>query len=700
MSGAVGIDLGNANTVVAVARNRGIDVIVNEVSNRSTPSLVAFGPKSRFIGESAKTQEITNLKNTIGSLKRIIGRQLSDPEVQYEKKFIAGELVDVNGTVGVKVRYQNEQTVFTATQLVGMYLSKIKQITSNEIKMPVTDVVLSVPVWYTDVQRRAIIDAGHIAGLNPVRLVNETTAAAISYGVFRQFPDGQTKNVAIVDIGHSSYSVSIVAFKQGEMKVLSSTYDMHFGGRDFDYALTQFFADQFKEKYKIDVRENPKAYSRVITQVERLKKILSANATAPLNIESVMNDVDVASSLQRSELEELVKPLLGRLIVPLEAALKKAKISPADIESVELIGGCTRVPAIKETISQFFGKPLSFTLNQDEAIARGCAFVCAAHSPTLRVRPYKFEDVNKFSVTFQWEPVVDEDLSELEVFPEGNAVPSTKIITLFRKDTFEIEARYTHPEALPGTIQPWIGKWTIKGAKPTDKGDTPAVKIRLRTDHSGLITVDSAYTAEEVEVDEPIEEGAKEGEESKPVKTKKVKKWVKRDTLSIIHGTTALDSPIKLEYIEKENQMVEDDKHVADTEDRKNALEEYIYDMRGKIEDRYADFASEEEKTKLRSMLDDAEDWLYGDGEDATKAQYIAKYDELNALGGVIKGRYLHAENEKREAERRKREEEEQRIAEQKAAAEFARKQAEAAAAKNEEMQVDEPADEEMKDVD
>ncbi|KAK9369767.1 heat shock protein 70 family [Lipomyces kononenkoae] len=715
MSGSVGIDIGNANTVVAVARNRGIDVIVNEVSNRSTPSLVAFGPKNRFIGESAKTQEITNLKNTVGSLKRILGRSLSDPEVQYEKRFIPGELVDSNGTVGVKVSYQGEKSTFTATQLVAMYLSKIKAITQSEVKMPVTDVVLAVPGWYTDAQRRALIDAGHIASLNPVRLVNETTAAAISYGVFRTFKEDQTKNVVFVDIGHSSYSVSVVAFKQGELKVLASAYDTHFGGREFDHALTEFFAEQFKEKYKIDVHENLKAYSRVLTQAERLKKILSANATAPLNIESVMNDVDVSSTLNRSELEELVKPLLDRIVTPLETAIKESKLSMEEIDSVELIGGTTRVPVIKETIAAFVGKTLSFTLNQDEAIARGCAFVCASHSPTLRVRPYKFEDVNQYSVTFQWEPVEGEDLSELEVFPHGNVVPSTKIITLFRDDTFDIEARYTSPETLPGSMNPWIGKWTIKGAKPTDKGEAPAVKIRLRTDHSGLVTVDSAYTAAEETVEEPVEE-KKEGEDkesSEPPKTRSVKKWVRKDTLSIVHGTTALDHSIKLGLIEKENQMVEDDKHVADTEDRKNALEEYIYDMRGKIEDRYADFASDEEKSKLRTMLDAAEDWLYDEGEDATKSQYIAKYDELNALGGLIKGRYLQAEQEKRDAEQRKRDEEQRRIQEEKeaaAAAAFAASQKEKAEkeGEGESMQVDseepvveEPAaDSEMKDVD
>ncbi|KAK9449742.1 heat shock protein 70 family [Limtongia smithiae] len=690
MSGAVGIDIGNANTIVAVARNRGIDVIVNEVSNRATPSLVAFGVKNRFIGESAKTQEITNLKNTIGSLKRIIGRQLMDPEVEYEKKFIAGELVDAGGEVGVKVRYLGESTVFTATQLVAMYLSKIKIITQNEIKTPVTDVVLSVPGWYTDAQRRAFIDAGHIASLNPVRLINETTAAALSYGVFRTFPEGQTKNVVFVDIGHSSYNVTVAAFAQGEMKILSSAYDIHFGGREIDFALTEYFSKEFLEKYKIDVRENPKAYSRVLAQTERLKKILSANSSAPLNIESVMNDIDVSSSLKRDELEAIVQPMLNRLLGPLEKAVLESKLTSDQIDSVELIGGSTRIPVVKETISKFLDKPLSFTLNQDEAIARGCAFVCATHSPTLRVRPYKFEDINPYSVSFRWAPVDGEDASELEVFPHGNLIPSTKIITLFRSEDFDIEALYTKPSELPGAVSPWIGKWTIKGATPMENGEHPAVKIRLRTDHSGLITVDSAYTAEEVTVEEPIEgekEKEKEGDSDAPVKTKTVKKWVKKNTLSIVHGTTALDSSVKMTLIEKENQMVEDDKHVADTEDRKNALEAYIYELRSKVEDQYSAFASEEEKEKLRSLLEETEDWLYGDGEDASKSEYMAKYTEIDALGGAMKARYLKSESDKAAAI----------AAAQQAAKDAAAKEA---AEKAEPTESTEPDDSDMKDVD
>ena len=234
-------------------------------------------------------------------------------------------------------------------------------------------------------------------------MVNDVTAAAVTYGVFKsEMPEGEQKPriVAFVDIGHSTYTCSIGAFKRGELKILGTAYDKHFGGRDFDRAITEHFADEFKTKYKIDIRENAKAYNRVLTGAERLKKVLSANSNAPFSVESVMNDVDVSSQLTREELEQLVKPLLERVTEPVTNALAQANLKAEDVDFVEIIGGTTRIPVLKNAISEAFGKPLSTTLNQDEAIAKGAAFICAIHSPTMRVRPFKFEDAHPYSVSY------------------------------------------------------------------------------------------------------------------------------------------------------------------------------------------------------------------------------------------------------------------------------------------------------------
>lgn len=493
-----------------------MDVITNEVSNRATPALVSFGPKSRYLGETAKTQEISNLKNTVGSLTRLAGRSLQDPDVQIEQNYVSAPLVDVQGQVGAEVTYMGTKQKFTAAQLTAMFLTRAKQTASAELKLPVNDMVISVPAWYTDAQRRSILDAAEIAGLKVLRLINETTATALGYGITKldlPGPEEKPRRVAIVDIGHSNYTCSICEFKKGELKVVSTAYDRHFGGRNFDKAIVDHFAKEFKEKFKIDINENAKAKVRVASACEKLKKILSANAGAPLNIESLMNDVDVRGFMKREELEELMVPLLKRATVPLEQALAEAKLKPEDIDSIEMVGGCTRVPALKAAVQEYFGKQLSFTMNADEAIARGCAFSCAILSPVFRVRDFSVQDIVNYPIEFTWEKspdIPDEDTS-LTVFNRGGVMPSTKILTFYRKQPFDLEAKYAKPDLLPGKTNPWIGRFSVKGVKADSKDDFMICKLKARLNLHGVLNVEQGYFVEEQEIEEPAPE-SKEGE--------------------------------------------------------------------------------------------------------------------------------------------------------------------------------------------
>ncbi|KAJ5902112.1 hypothetical protein N7495_002640 [Penicillium taxi] len=656
----VGIDFGAQSTKIGVARNKGIDIITNEVSNRQTPSLVGFTARSRVIGEAAKTQETSNLKNTIGSLKRLIGRSYNDPDVEIEKQYTSASIVDVNGQAGVEVNYLGKKEKFTATQLVAMYLTKIKDITTKELKakVPISDVTISVPSWFTDIQRRAMIDAADIAGLNVLRLVNDTTATAIGYGITKldlPGPEEKPRRVAFVDIGYSDYTVSIVEFRKGELNVKATAFDRHFGGRDFDKALTEHFADEFKEKFKVDIRTNPKAYSRTIAAAEKMKKVLSANPQAPLSIESLMEDVDVRALVKREELELMVKVLLDRLTVPLEQALADAKLAVEDIDFVEMIGGSTRVPAIKETISKFFNKNLSFTLNQDEAIARGCAFCCATLSPVFRVRDFAVHDIVNYPIDFTWEqsPEIPDEDTSLTVFNRGNVMPSTKILTFYRKQAFDLEARYSNPEDMPGKINPWIGRFSVKGVQVDANNDFMICKLKARLNLHGILNVESGYYVEDVEVEEPIpEEGdamdTEDKGEEQPKKTRKVKKQVRKGDLPISAGTGGIDQTTKDALQERENAMYMEDKLVAETDEKKNELEASIYELRDKIDGVYSEFANEDEKEKLRAKLMTIEDWLYEEGEDTTKSVYVAKMDEIRFIAGPIIQRY----KEKVEAER------------------------------------------------
>ncbi|PWY77439.1 heat shock protein 70 [Aspergillus heteromorphus CBS 117.55] len=698
----VGIDFGAQSTKIGVARNKGIDIITNEVSNRSTPSLVGFNARSRAIGEAAKTQETSNLKNTVSNLKRLIGRSFSDPDVQLEQEYSTTQLCEVNGQAGVEVSYLGKKEKFSAVQLVAMYLTKIRDITSKELKLPVSDVTLSVPAWFTDVQRRAMIDAGEIAGLKVLRLINDTTATALGYGITKldlPGPEEKPRRVMFVDIGHSDYTASIVEFRKGELNVKATACDRHFGGRNFDRALTEHFADEFKEKFKIDVRSHPKAWSRTLAAAEKMKKVLSANPAAPMSIESLMEDVDVRSIVKREELEIMVKPLLDRITVPIEQALAEAKLKVDDIDHIEMVGGCTRVPAIKDAIAKFFGKGLSFTLNQDEAIARGCAFSCAILSPVFRVRDFSVHDIVNYPIEFTWEQsadIPDEDTS-LTVFNRGNVMPSTKILTFYRKQPFDLEARYAKPETLPGKVNPWVGRFSVKGVKADANDDFMICKLKARLNLHGILNVESGYYVEDMEVEEPVEEegemdtDAKDGEQ--PKKTRKVKKQVRKGDLPISTGTTSMDETVLSAWAERENSMYMEDKLIAETDEKKNELEASIYELRDKIDGIYSEFANEEEKDKLRAKLTDLEDWLYEEGEDTTKSVYVAKMDEIRFVAGPIVQRY----REKQDAERQAQEEE----AAKRKAEEDAKRKAEEEAKKAEEeaKKAEEKADTEMKDA-
>ncbi|KAI2791279.1 Heat shock protein hsp88 [Penicillium oxalicum] len=655
----VGIDFGAQSTKIGVARNKGIDILTSIVLYSS---LVGFNSRSRAIGEAAKTQETSNLKNTIGSLKRLIGRSYDDPDVEVEKQFNSSNICEVNGLAGVEVNYLGKKEKFTATQLVAMYLTKIKDIASKELKLPVSDVTVSVPAWFSDVQRRAMIDAGEIAGLNVLRLVNDTTATALGYGITKldlPGPEEKPRRVVFVDIGYSDYTASVVEFRKGELNVKSTACDRHFGGRNFDQALTERFADEFKEKFKIDIRTNPKAWSRTLAAAEKLKKVLSANPQAPMSIESLMEDTDVRAMVKREELEEMVSPLLNRLTVPLEQALAEAKLTVDDIDSIEMVGGCTRVPAIKETISKFFGKTLSFTLNQDEAIARGAAFCCAILSPVFRVRDFAVHDIVNYPIEFTWEqsPEIPDEDTSLTVFSRGNVMPSTKILTFYRKQPFDLEARYAQPEALPGKVNPWIGRFSVKGVQADANDDFMICKLKARLNLHGVLNVESGYYVEDMEVEEPVpEEGDKNGDamdtngEEQPKKTRKVKKQVRKGDLPIVSGTGGVDQATKEAWTERENSMYMEDKLVAETDEKKNELEASIYELRDKIEGVYSEFASDEEKEKLRSKLMDVEDWLYEEGDDTTKSVYVSKMEEINFIAGPIIQRYKEKVEEERNA--------------------------------------------------
>ncbi|KAJ3416383.1 adenyl-nucleotide exchange factor sse1 [Chytridiales sp. JEL 0842] len=719
----VGIDLGNLNTVVAVARNRGIDVITNETSNRATPSLVSFGEKQRYMGESAKTQEISNFKSTVSTLKRLIGRQFSDPEVHsVEAKFVNAKLVEgERGEVAAQVQYQGETRTFTITQLTAMFLSQVKDFTQKEIKIPCTDCVISVPGWFTDRQRRAMQVAAEIAGLNPLKLINDLTAAALGYGITKtDLPDTtadpnlKPRNVVFFDLGHSSYQVAVVQFVKGKLTVKSTAFDRNLGGRDFDEVLSQHYTDVFSEKYKIDIRSNPKAVHRLRQACEKVKKILSANSVTMLNVECLMDDKDVSAEVKKADYMEWTKHLTDRLVGPLEQALQASGLTKDDIDFVELCGGSTRVPTIKEFLGNYFNtssgqSKVSTTLNLDEAVARGCALQCAIISPVFKVRDFTVQDWNGYPINLSWDaalvpPTKTGEIpdTDMEVFGLGNSIPSVKALTFARilpedelaahngSVSLDIHAHYgdVSGRSLPFTPENnWIGTFTVKGIRklngdPNAAGDgigKATIKLKARLDGNQIVGLESAQQIEEVlvAVEEEKKDGEKkEGEEKKegaaaettpastatPMDTDepapvnptqvapgtKLKRVTRKHDLTIVAHTGGASRELVREWHASEMEMEASDRLVIDTAEKRNQLEEYVYYARDKLDMAWSDFVADADKSAFSKELNDMEDWLYGDGEEATKSVYIEKLTHLKAKGDPIAQRYTESEERPR----------------------------------------------------
>uniref|UniRef100_A0A8C5HA11 Heat shock 70 kDa protein 4-like n=1 Tax=Gouania willdenowi TaxID=441366 RepID=A0A8C5HA11_GOUWI len=662
----VGFDVGFLNCYVAVARAGGIETVANEYSDRCTPACVSFGPRNRSIGAAAKSQVVTNCKNTVQGFKRFHGRAFSDPFVHNLKKSLVYDIAQMpSGTTGIKVMYMDEEKVFSIEQVTAMLLTKLKETAETALKKPVADCVVSVPCYYTDAERRSVVDAAQIAGLNCLRLMNETTAVALAYGIYKQdlpAPEEKARNVVFVDLGHSGYQTSVCAFNKGKVKILATACDPEMGGRDFDELLVQHFCVEFGKKYKLDVKTKPRALVRLYQECEKLKKLMSANSSdIPLNIECFMNDVDVSAKLNRGQFEEMCGDLLGRVEPPLHSLLEQAKLKKEDIYAVEIVGGASRIPAVKERISKFFGKELNTTLNADEAVARGCALQCAILSPAFKVREFSITDVVPYPISLKWHSAVEEGVSDCEVFPKNHAAPFSKVLTFYRREPFSLEAYYNSPNELPYP-DPTIGQFMIQKVVPQASGESSKIKVKVRVNIHGIFSVSSASLVEVIKSDEneePMEteqaadkEGETTPEENKGEKKSDQPPQAKKPKVK----TKVLDLPIENSpqwqladdmlnlFVENEGKMIMQDKLEKERNDAKNNVEEYVYDMRDKLHGMLEKFVSESDRDALSLKLEDTENWLYEDGEDQPKQVYIDKLAELKNLGQPIQERYMEAE--------------------------------------------------------
>uniref|UniRef100_A0A8C4EJX3 Heat shock protein 4a n=1 Tax=Dicentrarchus labrax TaxID=13489 RepID=A0A8C4EJX3_DICLA len=655
----VGFDLGFQSCYVAVARAGGIETVANEYSDRCTPSFVSFGPRNRSIGAAAKSQVVTNCQNTVQGFKRFHGRAFTDPYIQSVKSNLVYDLAQMpSGSTGIKVMYMEEEKVFSIEQVTGMLLTKLKETAESALKKPVADCVISV----TNARLCLLV------------------AVTLAYGIYKQdlpAPEEKPRIVVFVDLGHSGYQVSVCAFNKGKLKILATAFDSELGGKGFDDILVNHFCEEFGKKYKLDVRSKPRALVRLYQECEKLKKLMSANSSdLPLNIECFMNDIDVSGKLNRGQFEEMCAGLLAKVEGPLRSVMEQTKLKKEDIYAVEIVGGASRIPSLKERISKFFGKELSTTLNADEAVARGCA---------LQVQEFglfSITDVVPYSISLKWNSAAEEGVSDCEVFPKNHAAPFSKVLTFFRKEPFTLEAYYSNSKELPYPNCS-LGQFLIKNVVPQASGESAKVKVKVRVNVHGVFSVSNASLVEVLktaEEEEPMEtdQTAKEEEEvctvctvfargrkrvmalgqterqrntevllkknDQPPQAKKPKVKTKTVELPIENNLHwQLSTDVLNMCVENEGKMIMQDKLEKERNDAKNNVEEYVYEMRDKLHGVLEKFVNEDRDT-FSLKLEDTENWLYEDGEDQHKQVYVDKLAELKKMGQPIHERYMEAE--------------------------------------------------------
>nr|CDJ92397.1 Heat shock protein 70 domain containing protein [Haemonchus contortus] len=670
----VGFDIGNLNCYIGIARQGGIEVITNDYSLHATPTCVSFTPKSRSMGVAARQSVNTNFKNTIINFKHMIGRKFSDAITQKFIPFVPCETVQLpNDDVGFKVSYQGREAIFTPEQVLSALLTKLRDIIESQLKdvKKVTDCVVTVPSYFTDVQRRATQAAIQSANLNALRVMNENTAIALAYGIYKQdLPEesARARHVVFLDVGHASTQASLVAFNKGKLQMLGTTYDLNVGGLWLDDLIRDRFRQMFKQTYGLDAKESPRAWLRLLDECEKVKKQMSANQTPiPLNIECFLHDKDVSGKMQRAEFEELAAPLFEKIRQLLQRLLQETGVKKEDVDEIEMVGGSSRIPIIRRIVQDVFNKDPRTTMNLDEAVARGAAMQCAILSPAFRVREFSIKDSQPYRIKITWSGGASES-GESDVFAERDEFPFSKMVSLYRSDAFQVDARYALPNTVPHTTSA-VGSWRITGVTPNADGQPRKVKIKVRINPNGIFTICSAtmYDTQIVEESPPQQEQPMEQDgESQPPPAEQPAPGAPTDSAApppkpegppkpktkTITTELAVEERLPVvydvqKYTDIELAMQAADLHEKQKADAKNAVEEYVYEMRDKLSDAFAEFVTEADAEAFRAQLTKTEDWLYDEGEDTEKPVYEQRLSELKKYGDPIVERYREAEARK-----------------------------------------------------